>query len=80
MFRGKNCQFSFQCFKSWHELASTSDSSVRFCDECKSNVQLCLNQQDFDAAIEKGLCVAAPQEDDGRDEVSLTVGIPKSPY
>jgi hypothetical protein len=48
----------FQCSKEWFELIPTNKAEVKFCDTCKQEVFLCLEQSELNERIAGGVCVA----------------------
>jgi len=72
----KNCKLSFKCSRSWDELKPTTDLTVKFCDECKNDVHLCLTQKEYDDATQKGWCVALPNKIYVPGDSEMTIGIP----
>jgi hypothetical protein len=52
------CELSYYCAQDWNVLTITNDPELRFCKECKKNVRICTNQEDFDRLAEIGHCVA----------------------
>ncbi len=55
-----HCEFEFKCSLDWKNLKLTNDPKVRYCEECKKNVNLCTSNEEIDESWEKGLCVAHP--------------------
>lgn len=55
----RNCEFRFQCTKTWDSLKPTEDLSVRFCDQCQRTVHYCSTPTQLHDAIVKNRCVAA---------------------
>lgn len=55
----RNCEFRFQCTKTWDSLKPTEDLSVRFCEQCQRTVHYCRNETELHEAIVKNQCVAA---------------------
>ena len=53
-----NCEFEFECPKSWFDLAPTYDVKTKFCETCNKNVHLCLTQEELDSQAEHGHCIA----------------------
>ena len=56
----KNCDFEYQCPKSWEDLFETNVDSVRYCDQCKKNVYLSQSVIEVHQHAEKHECVAIP--------------------
>lgn len=55
----RNCEFRFQCTKTWDSLKPTEDLSIRFCEQCQRTVHYCRNETELHDAIVKNKCVAA---------------------
>lgn len=52
------CEMEFNCSKHWDELAKTSNSLVRDCDECGKSVHFVNTQEQLEDAAINGKCVA----------------------
>ncbi|MDH5300131.1 MAG: hypothetical protein OEW58_02070 [Gammaproteobacteria bacterium] len=57
------CEFSFKCPKLWQNLDETDDPAVRYCNSCQQQVYLCVGREELRDALNKGYCVALPDED-----------------
>lgn len=55
-----NCEFEYECDLDWDLLNKTNDPLVKFCDQCKREVKLCLTNEEIDNAWETGTCIAHP--------------------
>ncbi len=77
------CELSYHCAQDWNELISTNVPDIRFCKECKKNVKICRNYEEFDRLAEIGHCVAFLAVTDSQakemkeNPVPKTIGIPK---
>ena len=71
----RNCEFRFECPRSWDSLAETFDPRVRQCDQCNRRVLYCQTSTELRKAIIADECVAVevrrPVE-----EVRMLVGEP----
>lgn len=58
--RVKDCppRFQFQCPQRWFNLSTTEDRNVRFCGECRRNVYLCRDADEWRLHAGQGHCVA----------------------
>ncbi len=54
----RNCEFKFQCPKTWDSLSLTTVHEVRFCEECKKEVFFCNTAKELKSAIVADRCVA----------------------
>ena len=54
----RNCQFAFQCPRTWDQLVPTKKSSERYCPACSQTVYLCRTPTELMTAIKKDRCVA----------------------
>ncbi len=73
---GKSPEFSFQCSKSWSELAPIAGcKNSKFCHDCRKPVFLVKDDAAFADAIDKGLCVAIDVQDEDEGEVRV-LGLP----
>jgi hypothetical protein len=56
----QNCPraFLFRCSKRWADLDCTSQTQIRYCDTCRTNVRLCEVGEELDLAVSRGECVA----------------------
>ncbi len=54
----RNCQFKFQCQRTWEQLEPTKNKDERYCGACSQTVYLCRTPAALIAAIRKNLCVA----------------------
>lgn len=54
----RNCTIAYKCKTKWEELQDDGIPSVRFCDECKKEVHLCVSDKDLAEALLDNLCVA----------------------
>ena len=54
----RNCEFRFQCPKTWDALTRTEKPTVRFCDQCQRTVHYCRTKTQLHEAIVKNQCVA----------------------
>lgn len=57
-YRVMNCNFSYECHRTWRSLEKTPFLNVRFCDECKKEVFRCTTQEQIDWASQNGFCGA----------------------
>jgi hypothetical protein len=55
-----HCEFEFKCDLNWKNLNPTGGPMVRYCEQCKKNVLLCLDNEQIDHVWENGLCIAHP--------------------
>lgn len=69
----KNCQFLFECKAQWSDLNKTKNRNIRFCNQCRKDVHLCITNESLARAISFNHCVALYKGVSN----SLTVGIPK---
>lgn len=68
----KNCVMHFECHQNWHNLEITEDVKVKFCTECKKNVYVVKEVDEYESAIREGKCVAI-----FKDKLLLpTMGVP----
>mgnify|MGYP000072328316 FL=1 len=49
---------AYVCTKNWFELTPTYKADVKYCDTCKKEVFLCVEQSELNERISKGVCVA----------------------
>ena len=54
----RNCPIQIRCTKKWSQLLETSDSLVRFCDDCQKNIYYCSTDDEIAAALRLNKCVA----------------------
>ncbi len=66
-----NCPMAYECPKDWFELKLTKDDEVKYCDTCKQEVYLCLDQNKLKERIAEGVCVAYFIEPDRPTRFSL---------
>lgn len=59
-----NCppQFRFKCPKRWYDLDSTTDRTIRHCNECGQDVFLCRTRHEMQIHAKAGNCVALAEE------------------
>lgn len=76
---GKSPEFSYQCNKTWGDLAPIGGcKDSRFCEDCRKPVFFVRDDAGFSDAIDKGLCVAIDVEtDDGEDFRLLGIPAPR---
>ncbi len=55
-----NCDFEYQCNLDWDRLEETGNDFLRHCNTCNRDVELCIDQQAIDAALDEGRCIAYP--------------------
>jgi hypothetical protein len=88
-----NCEFEYQCNLDWDRLEKTCNEYIRYCNTCKKNVELCIENQKIDMAWTEGRCVAHPmytvelikkikayESGDGDfpfQDISMPMGLPK---
>lgn len=53
-----NCPMAYKCPKDWFELVPTFRAEVKYCDTCKQEVFLCLEQKELNERIAGGVCIA----------------------
>lgn len=77
-----HCDFEYTCSLNWRNLNPTEDPKVRYCTECKKNVNLCTTNEEIDYAEERGLCVAHPlyTEKALKEIRDYEAGISKNPF
>lgn len=64
----ENCDFEFVCSKAWDDLTCIDGKySLRFCSDCKKDVQLIKTKHDIEMAKIFGVCVAV-QKTNGLDD------------
>ena len=54
--------FKSPCSKSYFDLIETNDNDIKFCSDCKKNVYLVYNDEDFEKRKELEQCVAIGTE------------------
>lgn len=54
----RNCEFRFQCPKTWDALKPMKKATERFCDQCQRTVHYCKTKAELHDAIVKNQCVA----------------------
>jgi hypothetical protein len=57
----KNCKFTYKCPQKWESLESTKDSTLKFCENCKSPVYLCSSESEIRIMSMSGECIAVNQ-------------------
>jgi hypothetical protein len=63
----ENCDFEFVCNKAWEDLACIDGKdNLRYCSDCKKDVQLIKTKHDIEMAKIFGVCVAV-QKTNGLD-------------
>lgn len=70
----RNCQFAFQCPRSWDELEPMKNPAQRHCTACMQTVYLCRTPAELMAAIRKDWCVAVDVEDGVTGRVERLLG------
>lgn len=70
----RNCEFRFQCPKTWDSLKPTEKSTVRFCDQCQRTVHYCRTQAQLHTAIVKNQCVAVEIKETPESPKRLLLG------
>jgi hypothetical protein len=70
----RNCEFRFQCPKTWDDLQPTEKSTVRFCDSCQKTVHYCCTQAELHDAIVKNQCVAVEVKETTSRPMQLMLG------
>lgn len=55
------CSFELVCPRKWEDLEQTSES-VRYCDQCYSDVYLCKTQEEVEKAKKLNRCIAFARE------------------
>ena len=60
----RNCKFKTQCEQRWETMKLTDNDDVRYCEQCKEPVHLCLNDDELGDAMQKNWCVAIFKSDD----------------
>lgn len=69
----ENCDFEFVCSKAWDDLTCIDGKdSLRYCSDCKKDVQLIKTRHEIEMAKIFGVCVAVQKtnglsEDEQRD-------------
>jgi len=53
----EDCQLTFECSKKWIDLKDLGHDKVRFCEQCKKPVVLCITQEELDKYLNRGDCV-----------------------
>ncbi len=56
----QQCEFAYQCPKTWENLLETNVETVRYCDSCERNVFLSASVDEAYHNAEQGHCVAIP--------------------
>jgi predicted RNase H-like nuclease len=56
----QQCEFAYQCPKTWDSLLETNIESVRYCESCERNVFLSASVDEAYHNAEQGRCVAIP--------------------
>jgi hypothetical protein len=55
----ENCDFEFVCSKAWDDLTCIDGKdSLRYCSDCKKDVQLIKTKHDIEMSKIFGICVA----------------------
>jgi hypothetical protein len=54
----RNCEFKFQCPRTWESLALTKVHEVRYCNSCEKEVFFCTTAAELRSAIVADRCVA----------------------
>lgn len=70
----RNCQFRFQCPKTWDALQITEKLTVRFCESCQRTVHYCVNKTQLYDAIVKNQCVAVEIKEKPNAPTRLMLG------
>lgn len=70
----RNCEFRFQCPKTWDALKPTEKRRVRFCESCQRTEHDCTTQTQLYDAIVKNQCVAVEIAVTSEKTVRVLVG------
>ncbi len=54
----RNCGFNFSCTQNWADLTATPNDAVKFCEQCRKEVLLCLTEDALQKALAAKQCVA----------------------
>jgi hypothetical protein len=56
----RNCptRFRFECPRTWDSLSATADSAIRYCDQCRERVYLCVTDLETIEHAKAGHCIA----------------------
>lgn len=74
----ENCDFEFVCSKAWDDLTCIDGKdSLRYCSDCKKDVQLIKTKHDIEMAKIFGVCVAI-QKSNGFDAHTASDNIDES--
>ena len=71
------CELSYYCAQDWNALTETNDPEMRFCKECKKNVRVCRNYEEFDQLAKVGHCVAFLAFTDSQVKEMMEMPVPK---
>ena len=71
-----NCDFAFQCPKTWESLLKTDDPSIRVCLTCNTPVFLCLTENEFRENRLRQRCVAV----NSTRVSAILLGVPQQSY
>lgn len=54
-----NCRLSYECSKSWNDLADLpGEECIKYCRDCRNTVHRCDNETDLDRLVSEGRCIA----------------------
>lgn len=53
-----NCDLAFECPKDWFQLTPTQNSDIKYCNFCKKQVFLCLDENELNLRSREGACIA----------------------
>lgn len=70
----RNCEFRFQCPKTWDALQPTEDLNIRFCKQCQRTVHYCHTPTQLHKAIVNNQCVAVEIHYARADPVDIMIG------
>lgn len=62
---------AYDCPKDWFELTPTNKAGIKYCESCSQDVYLCLEQDELNERIARGVCVAFFIEPDRQTRFTL---------
>lgn len=59
LYKVSNCRLSYECSKSWKDLADLpGEEDVKYCRDCRNTVHRCDNGVELERLVSEGRCVA----------------------
>lgn len=66
-----NCPMAYECPKDWFELTPTIKAGIKHCNTCNQEVYLCLELDELNVQINRGVCIAYFIEPDRQTRFTL---------